>query len=437
MKMTKMNFMHMFFIMLCVCFFSCGKAKEKPVTVILNEELVTVTDSSIILTWTTDEPGNSVVLIGTTPEELNEFHCNEPKTKWHYCEVTGLEPETTYYYRTKSGGVVGTPDEYSPGYVTTLRPPHGEFLFQFATMNDVHVGEEVAGLIIIGDQVLNEGFTWQDENNPYWLFMNNAAVKEINERGADFVIIKGDITSEHRKEEFEKAKEIFSLLTMPYFVLRGNHDRIDDDPENYYVNVFDLENYAPLGNHYTIDSHGHFYISFDYKGIHFVGLDSADIDGGGKICDEELAWLQADLTMNQDKIALIFLHHPVVAQSGDVAGVAGILNDSASREQFLRIISDNPQVKAVFSGHTHRNKVNYSDSAPGVVFAETGSTKEYPGGYTIYRVYSGGFMSNFYKSSCPECREWSDITRGEYDFLGGGQVVLFGELEDRNYVKEW
>lgn len=415
---------------------SCAE-KTPPVTQILNEELVTVTDSTIILTWTTDEKGDSKVFIGTSPDDLHEYDCREIKTKYHYCELTGLTPGTVYYYQTKSGGITGTPNEYSPGYAETLSTPPGDFLFQFATMNDVHVGEEVAGLIVIGDQILNEGFTWPDENNPYWLFMNNAAVNEIDERGADFVIIKGDITSEHKKEEFEKAKEIFSLLTMPYFVLRGNHDRIDADPENYYINVFDLKNYAPLDNHYKIDSHGHFFISFDYKNIHFIGLDSADIDGGGKICDEQLSWLQNDLALSFSKTTLIFLHHPVVAEPGDVAGVAGILNDSTSRNQFLTLVSNNPQVKGVFSGHTHRNKVNYSDRSPGVVFAETGSTKEYPGGYTIYRVYTGGFMSNFYKTRCQECREWSDITRNEYDFLGGGQVVLFGNLADRNYTFKW
>jgi len=432
-----MNKTYKLFI-ITILFFSCSE-KEKPVTRIFNEELVTVTDTSIILTWRTDVPGDSKVLIGTSPDDLKEYDCKE-KTEYHYCEVSGLLPGTSYYYYTKSGNIIGGSqeffNEYSPNFVTTLSPPDGEFLFQFATLNDVHVGEEVAGLIIIGDQVLNEGFTWPDENNPYWLFMNNAAVSEINERGADFVIIKGDITSEHRKQEFEKAREIFSLLNMPYFVLRGNHDRIDGDPENYYVNVFDLQNYAPMGNKYIIDAHGHFYISFDYKDIHFVGLDSADIDGGGKICDEQLAWLAYNLN-NNSKITLVFLHHPVVAQSGDVAGIAGLLNDTASREAFLQIISSNPQVKGVFSGHTHRNKLNRSERAPHAVFAETGSSKEYPGGYTIYRVYTGGIMSNFYKTRCTECREWSEITRDEYDFLGGGQVVLFGKLEDRNYVVRW
>ncbi len=416
---------------------TCGK-KPPPVTQILHEELVTVTDTSIILTWRTDENGDSKVLIGTSPDNLSEYDCKEVKTKYHYCEVTGLTPGTEYYYQTKSGGITGVPNEYSPGTVRTLIPPSGEFLFQFATMNDVHVGEEVAGLIIIGDKILNEGFTWPDENNPYWLFMNNAAVNEINERGADFVIIKGDITSEHKKEEFEKAKEIFSLLNMPYFVLRGNHDRIDGAPENYYVTVFDIENFAPLGNHYEIDSHGHFYISFDYRNFHFAGLDSVDIDDGrGKICNEQLLWLESDLENSRSKITFIFLHHPVVAESDDIVGIAGLLNDPESREKFLNIIANNPQVKAVFSGHTHRNKVNSSDKAPGVLFAETGSTKEYPGGYTIYRVYENGYMSNFYKTRCTECREWSDVTRNEYDFLGGAQVILFGKLEDRNYVKEW
>jgi len=424
-----------YFIFLNILLFLCCREKFSPVTMISNEELVTVTESSFILTWTTDAPGYSKVLYGTSPDALKEFNCKETATIYHYCEVTGLAPDTNYFYVTKSGGIIGEHVEYSPGSFKTLKPPQGEFLFQFATLNDVHVGEDIAGLIIIYGETINEGFTWPDENNPYWFFMNNAAVKEINQREADFVIIKGDITSEYKEEEFEKAKEIFGNLEMPYLLIRGNHDRVGENPEDYFVSVFDLGNILFMGNKYTFDTHGHFYMSFDYKGFHFISLDSVNLaTGRGEICDEQFTWLENDLAANTDKKTFVFLHYVLASDEGDSVGFVNLLSDQEDKARLIDIISKNPQIRGVFSGHSHRSKVTHSEQITGVTFVETGSPKEYPGGYVIYRVYSDGLIQNFYRTSCDNCRKWTEITRGEYDFIGGGQKVLFGKLEDRNFV---
>jgi len=433
--LSKRNLICIFLIVFCM--FLCCREKVNSVTMISNEELVTVTESSFVLTWITDAPGDSKVLYGTSPGALREFNCKEPATIYHYCEITGLAPGTKYYYVTKSGdgGIIGAPVEYSPGSFVTLTPPQGEFLFQFVTMNDVHVGEDIAGLIIIGNEVINEGFTWPDENNPYWLFMNNAAVSEINQRGADFVIIKGDITSEHKREEFEKAKEIFGDFEMPYLLIRGNHDRVGDNPEDYFISVFDLRNILFMGNKYTVDTHGHFDMSFDYKGLHFITLDSVNLTSGrGEICDEQFTWLEDDLAANTDKKTFVFLHYVLASEEGDSVGFVNLLTDQEDRTRLVNIVEQNSQIHGVFSGHSHRSKVTYSEQAPGVPFVETGAPKEYPGGYVIYRVYSDGLIQNFYRTSCENCRKWTEITRGEYEFIGGAQKVLFGKLEHRNFV---
>lgn len=413
--------------------------EEERVSEIRNEELVTVTESSFIVTWVTDSESRSVIYYGEKRGELMPFVCERELTRYHYCEVVGLVPGRTYYYQTAAGRVRGEPSEFSPGVVTTLVPPDGEFIFSFATINDLHFGEDIAGLITTPDgKAINEGMSWPDKSNPHWSFMNRAAIEEINQRNVDFVVVNGDITSKHRREEFEVARSYLSLFKMPYIVLRGNHDVVGEEREDHFVSVFDLKNFSPIGGaRYIIDDYGHVYISFVHKGILFVGLDSSDLkDGWGRISEEQLNWLENILQENRDKVTIIFLHYPVVATRGDSLGSISVINDRHSRNRLIDIISKNRQVKVVFSGHTHRNKVTPHD---GVIFAEIASVKDYPGGYAIHKVHKGGIMTNFFKTRCPECRQWSDMGK-TFRFLPGSpeaQYILLGDLRERNYVVRW
>jgi hypothetical protein len=70
--------------------------------------------------------------------------------------------------------------------------------------------------------------------------------------------------------------------------------------------------------------------------------------------------------------------------------------------------------------------------APGVEFLEVAAIKEYPGGYTLLRLYEGGYLAHFYKSSSPLACEWSQTSSGEY--LGLYPAFMLGSLEDRNHV---
>ncbi|MGW4736920.1 hypothetical protein [Nocardia xishanensis] len=58
--------------------------------------------------------------------------------------------------------------------------------------------------------------------------------------------------------------------------------------------------------------------------------------------------------------------------------------------------------------------------------------KEYPGGYSLLRVYEGGYMVNFYKTRAEDARRWSSTTRGEY--FGLLPDYTLGTFADRNHV---
>ena len=89
-------------------------------------------------------------------------------------------------------------------------------------------------------------------------------------------------------------------------------------------------------------------------------------------------------------------------------------------------------VVGVHNGHTHRNNVTTSPLAPHIPFVELGAVKEYPGGFGMIRVFTGGFAMNFYKTKSAGARAWSELSRGEY--LGLYPYYTLGTLGDRNFV---
>jgi hypothetical protein len=85
------------------------------------------------------------------------------------------------------------------------------------------------------------------------------------------------------------------------------------------------------------------------------------------------------------------------------------------------------------AGHTHRNRRTPLDAAPDVVHQEVAAVKEYPGGFTILRLHTGGYALNFHKSSSDQARAWSERSRMQ---IAGTwpQFALGPTVGDRNHV---
>ena len=88
----------------------------------------------------------------------------------------------------------------------------------FATLNDLHFGEPRFGgtLLANGDYGPEApGFPSiraDDTEVPYWRFMNEDAIAEINAAGVDATFIKGDIADVGRPEQFAAARDAFAKL---------------------------------------------------------------------------------------------------------------------------------------------------------------------------------------------------------------------------------
>ena len=442
----------------------------------MNLELVTVTDTEAAITWFTGDPtqpdefGRPLpvaapgrVLIGTSPDATSWVEVGaHPATPYHYVEVRGLTPGTQYFWRAESAGVPAVPTvipktdpagSAPPVFTTMVRPP-GREIGRVAWLNDLHYGEQVAGLAYSNSSLprggLPPGFP-VDPAHPYWRFMGHGAIAEAKERGCTFLLANGDLSNAGEPSalaEAKKALDGFGTLGGPdvvhpndahrYFVTRGNHDRWESGSlyskcEARSGGLFDcFDDSFSAG---FVPGTQHFSVAFgdDKARYRFVGLDSNDGSTTGVLRQSELDFLEAELKRGDLTIPLF--HHPASA-TASLSGTPPVDDglDVQDALAFRQLLGSHDNVGGVYAGHTHRNNFSTNVETGSVPYFEGGAVKEYPGGYTVVRLFEGGYMVNFWKTSTPEARAWSERTRGEY--LGLAPDYQLGSLADRNWTYE-
>lgn len=396
-------------------------------------ELVTVETDAVHATWSTPTASDTTICIGPSPLALR-CETQERHVSRHYARGGGLEPGTRYVYALLSDGVAQPPTPTNPGAFTTLERPPGRHLFDFVEVNDTHVGEQCSGTAITAplvSQPLPPCFSAPD----YAARMLRAHVAEIGRRGIGLTLVNGDVTSGAGPDEVLYAKQLLGGLPGRWHVVRGNHDRAGQSEEQAACGA-DRDCFREA--FFPGRGPGRIHYSFDHRGHHFVVLDSEDpADDQGDLTDPaQNEFLRRDLAANRNRPTFVFFHHPVSEYATTYAAppvIFGVRPDRGG-SGFLELMAANPQVVGVFNAHTHRNFVSYSPrTGARLPFIESGAGKEYPGGYSIVRVYSGGYSRNFYRPrGCGFCREWTAITRSEY--LGLYPYYTLGTLDARNFT---
>jgi len=427
-------------------------------------EAVTVTDTSVIITWFTGSAaetgayGQPAPVAADTELRLGEpgrpgtlrtvMHETTP-TPYHYAEVTGLQPGRTYAYQARSAGraAVQTSLQFPgthgsidlPGTVTTLATPPGRYLFTLALATDTHIGETVSG-IIAGNWP--RAFRQDPGLPPYPELMLGALLGDLraaNHAGAHpaALLVAGDITAEAAPKDVARARQLldgWGELGSDYFVVRGNHDRP-------HVGALH-ETGTPVPG--APDHHDCWGDVFGYPrqqlscsevgGLRIVGLDTTCLDApSGTLDPTQLAKLHELLSGEPDRPTVVFGHHPVTYESAvTTAAGPGFDLEQVRARQLEALYARAPGVFLHAAGHTHRNKRTEAPGVPGAEFLEIASVKEYPGGYCLLRVYSGGYMVNFYKTSADLARQWSQRTRAEY--FGILPHYALGTIADRNHT---
>lgn len=278
--------------------------------------------TEITVMWRTREPDTSSISY-STDKEFNESSLitleDSESVEWHQMAVTGLEPDTKYYYRINH-------EQFNKTIHSFKTAPVKDSTFNFLVFSDPRQNSADLGCLIA-------------PNVPQYMVEKSRSDGDLPE----FTIVTGDITSEGTRYStwklwFDDISRNGGLATFaPLVDVVGNHERFDDPEGDIFAEFYPLER----------QTNNQFYYSFNYSQIHFTMLDTWNIsDNGakfGKLDNEQFNWAQNDLQKAMDKtFRIIGLHIPPL--DGRVPRVMQLA------ETF--------NVSAVFFGHSHSYEYN-------------------------------------------------------------------------------
>lgn len=300
--------------------------------------------------WRTPVPADTTVEYGQTPA-LGLTWSEPTLTTNHIATLTGLSPDTLYFYRVRSAAATNA--AVSP-------------IWQFRTLRATG---EVA-FAVLGD------------SGSGWLSQFQVA-SCVATSGVDVVLHVGDITYPYLSRGLVDTRCLSvygeAMRGRPFFFTPGNHE-FYADPLTTYLETFRMPTNTATGT-------PHFY-SFDHGDAHFVslfvptlmnysGTAAYALRPGGA----QLEWLTNDLAATMRPWRIVFLHSPLFSSGGhrfddwNYNGAA----DRLELQSWLLPVLEQFGVQAVFSGHDH--SYERFASTNGVHCFISGG-----GGYTLYAL---------------------------------------------------
>ncbi len=290
------------------------------------------TPNSIVIRWRTDTDTESRVRYGVDSTNLDHWVDSLSLKSEHEVTLTSLLPNTQYYYSAETTTAVlsSGPDNY---FITA--PPVG--------------AKKKTRIWILGDSgtanananAVKEAyydFTDTTHTNLWVMLGDNAYV-----RGTD---------AEYQAAVFEMYPAMLKKSVLwPAF---GNHDGVSANSNTQtgvFYDIFTLPKNAEAGGY---PSGTEAYYSFDYANIHFICLNSHDIDRsvGGQMC----SWLQNDLSATNQDWVIAYWHHPAYTKGSHNSDTEGQLIEM--RENVLPILEQGG-ADLVFYGHSHSYERSY------------------------------------------------------------------------------
>ena len=291
------------------------------------------TPNSTVLRWRTNIATDSRVSYGTTQGSLTSNTDNSTQTTEHEVLLSGLSPDTKYFYSVGSTSQVLAGNDPNHFFVTS--PVAGTSIAtRIWVLGDS--GTANANAQAVRNAYLN--FTGSTATN-LWLMLGDNAY----ENGAD---------SEYQAAVFDMYPTILRQSVL--WPALGNHDtaQSSNPPASLpYFAMFTLPTNAEAGG---MASGTEKYYSFDYGNIHFICLDSmtSDRSASGPMA----TWLSADLASSTRQWTIAFWHHPPYSKGSHDSDTDPILAEM--RQNFLPILED-AGVDLVLAGHSHSYERSY------------------------------------------------------------------------------
>jgi 3',5'-cyclic-AMP phosphodiesterase len=203
---------------------------------------------------------------------------------------------------------------------TAGNPAHGDFTF--VQISDTHIGFKGAA-------------------NPDVMTTLQLALAKINtlQPAPAFLLHTGDLTHSQKAGAFDTLAEVLKdVKSRQVFYVPGEHDVFVDGGKEFL-------------NRYGQGTTGNGWQSFDYQGVHFIGLVNVlnfKAAGLGSLGQEQLAWLKQDVArLSSSTPLVVFTHIPLWA----VYPTWGWVTEDG--EQALTLLKRFGSV-TVLNGHIHQ-----------------------------------------------------------------------------------
>jgi len=164
----------------------------------------------------------------------------------------------------------------------------------------------------------------------------------------DAVVITGDLTDFGRAAEYEHLRELLRPLSMPVYLLPGNHDDRQQMRSSF-------------PEHTYLGTEGFVQYSVSIGKLQLITLDTVvPMASEGSLCVDRLNWLAVELDKHSHRPVVVAMHHPPFKTLIGHMDEIGLLTGSSELEALLARYSN---VERVICGHLHRAiQVNFGNT---------------------------------------------------------------------------
>lgn len=291
-----------------------------------------------------------VVLLGTDENSLTEYTGKTTDVDAEYTgsdayvsnkvTVTGLEPDTTYYYAVERNG---EPSDVQT--ITTGNPSDFKFMF----VGDPQIGASKGQPQGDGELAEESGVDNTAARNDAYAWDRTLDIATAQDPDIDFIVSAGDQvnhTGSAKEEEYAGFLNASALANLPIATTIGNHDSLNDD----YANHFNAPNMTENG---TTAAGGDYYYS--YGNVLFIVLNTNNYN----VAEHEETIKGAADSDSDAQWRIACLHQDIYGSGLDHSETDGMI----LRTQ-LTPVFDNYDIDVVLQGHDHtysRTKLLTSD----------------------------------------------------------------------------
>ncbi|MEO5948732.1 MAG: metallophosphoesterase [Chitinophagaceae bacterium] len=296
-----------------------------------------VNETEATLRWRTTAATDSRVQVGTSQGVYTIIANDATSTTQHIVRVTGLNPDTKYFYSVGSSANPTMGGHATDYYFGTAAQQNTTRKLKFA---------------VFGDCGRNDLSFRTQSIGAYQNYMGATT--------ADALLLLGDnaynsgLESEYNTGFFQPMSSTM-LKNHPLFTSPGNHDYYGTSQSvrtGEYYQAFSMPTNAECGG---VASNSKSYYSWNYGDVHFLSLDSYGTETASNLrlydtLGPQVTWLKSDLAANTRKWTVAYWHHPPYTEgSHNSNSETELIN---IRYNFIRIL-ERMGVDLILCGHSH------------------------------------------------------------------------------------